>query len=133
MLTVGLDPHSGLDQWHIYDYFQESGEIDKQWYPSSSIVREWMRSAGFKNCSTRVAEHWIIRIPAREALEQGRLDKAATSQLSVLSDAEYQQGIQRIKEAIQRAEDKGQTLFLTADLRLYGTSGSVAEQARQRR
>jgi ubiquinone/menaquinone biosynthesis C-methylase UbiE len=130
LLTVGLDPHSGIDQWYIYDYFKESLEIDKQRYPSSRSLREWMKNAGFENCVTREVEHWLIRLPAHEILEQGRLEKAATSQLSVLIDSQYQQGMERIREEIKRAEEKGQILFLSADLRLYGTSGSVAERAR---
>jgi SAM-dependent methyltransferase len=125
VLSVGLDPHRGLDQWHVYDYFQESLTIDRQRFPSSEALREWMSNAGFKKCITQEVEHWIIRVPAREALEQGRLDKAATSQLSVLTDAEYQQGIERIRADVQRAEDQGQTLFLKVNLRLYGTRGSV--------
>jgi ubiquinone/menaquinone biosynthesis C-methylase UbiE len=126
-LTIGLDPHSEMDQWYIYDYFKESLEIDRQRYPSSSSLREWMKSAGFENCVTREVEHWIIRLPAREIIEQGRLEKESTSQLSVLSDSQYQKGMERITEDIKRAEDKGQTSFLTADLRLYGTSGSISE------
>jgi len=126
ILTVGLDPHRGVDEWYIYKYFQESAEIDKQRYPSSSSIREWMRMAGFHICVTREVQHLLARLPAREALERGRLDKTVTSQLSVLTNAEYQRGIDRIREEIERADDKGQTLFLTADLLFYGTSGSVS-------
>jgi SAM-dependent methyltransferase len=126
-LTVGLDPHRGLDQWHVYDYFTQSLEIDRQRYPSLDRLRAWMGETGFKNCITHEVEHWSYRIPAREALEQGRLDKAATSQLSVLTDGEYRQGVQRIHADIQRAEECGQTLFLTADLRLYGTTAFLAD------
>jgi len=125
VLSVGLDPHSGMDQWHIYDYFKESLEIDRRRYPSADLLREWMSEAGFRDCSTREVEHWMIRLPAGEALEHGRLDNTATSQLSVLTDAEYRQGIERIRAENKRAEEAGQTLFLTANLRLYGTTGSV--------
>jgi ubiquinone/menaquinone biosynthesis C-methylase UbiE len=128
-LTVGLDPHSGIDQWHVYDYFKESMEIDRQRYASSERLREWMNAAGFENCFTQEVEHWVYQIPAREALEQGRLDKAATSQLSVLTEAEYEQGIQRIRAAMQDAQERGQTLLLTVDLRLYGTTASLVEHA----
>jgi SAM-dependent methyltransferase len=125
ILTVGLDPHRGLDQWHIYDYFPESLTIDEQRYPSSDELREWMGRAGFQDCVTHEVEHWTIRLPAREILEQGRLDYASTSQLSVLTEKEYQQGLERIREDIARADSEGRVLFLSVDLRLYGTSGSV--------
>jgi ubiquinone/menaquinone biosynthesis C-methylase UbiE len=125
MLTVGLDPHAGRDRWHVYDYFEESLEIDKQRYPSSEQLHEWMVETGFKDCATREVEHWVSRLPAHEALKQGRLDQAVTSQLSVLTDDEYRRGMERIRRDIERAEQEGQTLFLTTDLRLYGTTASV--------
>ncbi len=128
ILTVGLDPHSRLDQWYVYDYFKESLEIDKARYPAASSLRTWMRGAGFQDCITQEVEHWTYRLPAHEILRQGRLDKTATSQLSVLTDAEYQRGMEWIRADIERAEAKGETLFLTANLRLYGTSGSIAER-----
>mgnify|MGYP003294186991 CR=1 FL=1 len=28
MMTVGLDPHTGVDQWYIYEYFPDALEID---------------------------------------------------------------------------------------------------------
>ena len=124
--SVGLDPHRGLDHWRVYDYFPESLAIDRQRFPSSDVLRQWMAAAGFKDCITKEVEHWVIRVPAREALAQGRLDKAATSQLSVLTDAEYEQGMRRIREDSERAQKEGHTLVLTVDLRLFGTSGAVA-------
>lgn len=127
-LTVGLDPHTGMDRWHVYDYFKESLDVDRQRYPSAEQLRKRMSEAGFQNCVTQEVEHWVYQIPASEALAQGRLDKAATSQLSVLTDEEYQQGIERIHANIRRAEEGEQTLFLTADLRLYGTIAYRAEE-----
>ena len=42
-----------------------------------------------------------------------------------MTDAEYQQGVQRIHDDMERMEKEGQTLFLTVDICLYGTRGSV--------
>ncbi len=30
VMTIGLDPHTGLDQWCIYDYFEGTLAIDKR-------------------------------------------------------------------------------------------------------
>lgn len=129
-LNVGLDPYAGMDQWYVYDYFPESTEIDKQRYPASSSLREWMKDAGFEECSTREVEHWVTRLPAREILQQGRLDKTSTSQLAVLTEEQYQQGMQKIQIETERAEEKGEVLFLTSNLRLYETTGSIPKRAR---
>jgi ubiquinone/menaquinone biosynthesis C-methylase UbiE len=125
LMTIGLDPHTGIDQWYIYDYFEPAFEIDKRRYPASSQIRDWMHAVAFVDCVTHEVQHVPVRLSARTAIEQGRLDKAATSQLSVLTDEQYQQGIDRIRKAIELAEARGGSLYLNADLRLYATFGSV--------
>ena len=125
LMTIGLDPHTGLDHWYIYEYFEPVLEMDRRRYPASSQIQEWMEAIGFVDCVTREVQHLPARLSARPAIEQGRLDKGATSQFSVLTAEQYQQGIDRIRRAIESAEGQGDSLYLTADLRLYATSGSV--------
>jgi len=84
-----------------------------------------MRLAGFVDCVTHEVQHIPVRLEARTAFEQGRLDKRATSQLAVLTDEQYRQGIDRIRRAIDAAEARGDALYLSADLRLYATFGTV--------
>jgi ubiquinone/menaquinone biosynthesis C-methylase UbiE len=131
MMTVGLDPHTGVDQWYIYEYFDNVLEIDRRRYSLSNQIREWARTAGFADCVTREIQHLPVRFVARAALEQGRLDKSATSQLSVLTDDEYRQGIDRIREAIASSEARGESLYLSADLRLYATFGAVPSRLKE--
>jgi ubiquinone/menaquinone biosynthesis C-methylase UbiE len=131
MMTVGLDPHAGVDRWYIYEYFENALEIDRRRYPASSQIREWMQAAGFDDCVTREIQHMPVRLAAREALEQGRLEKSATSQLSVLTDEEYRRGIDRVREAIESAEVRGESLCLGADLRLYATFGGVPSRVKE--
>lgn len=125
VLIVGLDPHAEEDRWFIYDYFTSTCEIDKGRYPPTSCIREWMQAAGFSDCITREAEHLVAQLPAREAMEQKHLEKTVTSQLSVLTEKEYQHGIERIHNALTLAETRGERLFLSMDLRLYATFGVV--------
>jgi len=133
MMTVGLDPHAGVDQWYIYEYFDNVLEIDRRRYPAAGQIREWMREAGFADCVTREIQHLPVRLAAPAALERGRLDKSATSQLAVLTDEEYRQGIDRVREAVESAEVRGESLCLSADLRLYATFGAVPSRVRERR
>jgi ubiquinone/menaquinone biosynthesis C-methylase UbiE len=125
MMTLGLDPHAGSDRWYIYEYFEPALDIDRRRYPAASQIREWMQALGFENCVTREVQHLPVRLPARASLENGRLDKHVTSQLSVLTDDEYDRGIERIRAAMEAAEARGEALSLDADLRLYATYGSL--------
>jgi hypothetical protein len=54
-----------------------------------------------------------------DAEGRGFLDRASTSQLMVISRAEYEQGVARI-----RSENRGSggTTVLQSDLRVYGTT-----------
>jgi ubiquinone/menaquinone biosynthesis C-methylase UbiE len=125
LMTVGLDPHTGVDQWYIYEYFDNALAIDKRRYPAASQIQAWMVAAGFADCVTREIQHLPGRLGARVALEGGRLDRGATSQLGVLSDEEYRRGLNRIRKAIEAAEIRNESLLLSADLRLYATFGAV--------
>jgi SAM-dependent methyltransferase len=121
VMTVGLDPHTGVDRWYIYEYFEPVLAIDKRRYPASNQIREWMHALQFSHVCTSEVQQLRVRLPAREALEEGRLDKGVTSQLAVLTDEEYQRAVQRIRRAIESADALGDTLYLAADLRLYAT------------
>jgi ubiquinone/menaquinone biosynthesis C-methylase UbiE len=125
IMIVGLDPHTGLDRWYIYEYFEPVFAIDKLRYPASHQIRDWMQGFGYAGVRTSEVQHVPVRFSARSAVEQGRLDKGVTSQLAMLSDEEYQRGIERIRRALAAAEALDESLWLTADLRLYATVGSV--------
>jgi len=125
LMTIGLDPHAGTDRWYVYDYFETVLTLDKRRYPSTCRLREWMQAAGFVSCHTREVQHWTTSIDGRAALKQGRLDRTTTSQLRMLSDDEYREGLDEILNAAAAAEARGESLLLAADLRLYATSGSL--------
>lgn len=114
VLCVGLDPHTGLDQWWIYDAFAGSLERDRARYPSAAALRAWMSEAGFTGPTTTVAQHLPARLSVRDAIAAGYLERTFTSQLTLLTDEEHARGRARL-EADPDA-------MLTADLRLWATS-----------
>jgi ubiquinone/menaquinone biosynthesis C-methylase UbiE len=124
-LSIGLDPSTGLEPWCIYEYFETTLELDRQRHPAAAQVRSWLAHAGFVDCVTEVAERIVFDRSARECLDRNLLAKESTSQLSLLSDAQYQRGIDRIRRDVEAAEAAGESLRLTADLRLYATTANV--------
>jgi len=126
LLTVGLDPHNGSDQWWIYDWFEPVLAIDRRRYRPTREIRDAMAGAGFARAETVVAQHMPARRTLREAQVEGRLDKDWTSQLSVLSDAEFAAGVARIRAAARAAEARGEELVLESDLRLFATTAWLA-------
>lgn len=122
ILVVGLDPHTGLDRWWIYDYFPQVIDISKKRYPSTDRIRSLMAAYGFVSSSTMEALHMPLRISARLALETGRLAKTTTSQLAVLTDDEYSEGMTNLMRDIEINEAQHKVLTIGADWRLYATS-----------
>lgn len=94
--------------------------------PASEKIRKMLNQAGFINCSTIETLHIPVKAPARSTLESGQLAKTSTSQLAILTDAEYQRGINRLMQEIEDAESRGNTLEIEADLRVYATTAWVA-------
>jgi ubiquinone/menaquinone biosynthesis C-methylase UbiE len=116
VMIVGLDPHTGLDHWWVYDYFPSALDADRARYPSTATIRAMLDDAGFSDATTSVAQHLPVTRPFSVALERGHVDQTATSQLMMISDAEYAAGFQRMM-----AEQP----VLRSDLRLFATIGRV--------
>jgi ubiquinone/menaquinone biosynthesis C-methylase UbiE len=123
LLTIGLDPHTGLDRWWIYDYFPSAPAADRRRYLPAAQIRELMSAAGFSRCETREAQYIPSRMTVAEAARRGFLTRTSTSQLMVISDAEYEAGLKRIQR--EDAELDGGKV-LRADLRVYGTTAWTA-------
>ena len=117
LLTIGLDPHVGQDRWWIYDYFPSALHADLERYAATHAIRALLGDAGFSYITTGVAQHMPASVPFHIALERGQLDRRSTSQLMVISDADYEAGMQRLSD---------EKPILRADLRLYATVGWMA-------
>jgi SAM-dependent methyltransferase len=122
LLTVGLDPHTGLDRWWIYDWFPEARSLDLLRYLSCEEIRRMMRAAGLAECRSWVAQHMPAQIPVREAIARGILEPGTTSQLAILTEAEYRKGRDSLEGEMLRREARGESMMLSADLRLYATT-----------
>ena len=123
--TVGLDPSTQTDEWYIYDHFPGTLERDRDRYPSTGQVRSLLKSAGFGDVGTSVAQHMVEQEPAERYLQSPAFHRDNTSQLSLLNDAEFEEGVARIQAEISQGERLGKPAVLIADLRLYLTVGTL--------
>jgi SAM-dependent methyltransferase len=116
VLTIGLDPHTGIDQWWVYDYFPAALIADRVRYPSSESIRAMLSAEGFVSVVTAVAQHIPAAVPFEQAVARGLLDRRSTSQLMVIGDDEVAAGMERLHR---------ERPTLRADLRLMATVGWV--------
>ena len=112
LAIVNLDPHIGRDQWYLYDYFDGVKDADLQRFPSSGTLLDWMLAAGFARAEWRVAEHIHQEFIGREVLDNPFTQKGGSSQLALLGDDAYGEGLSRIHAAIAAGDDTS-PIFVT--------------------
>jgi SAM-dependent methyltransferase len=120
-LSIGMDPHGGVRQWVVYDYFPGTREADLRRFPPPVQIRRWLEAAGFSETATGEAERMKERVSGRAVLASPFLGRRGTSQLALLDDAAYDAGIRRIAAEVDRAEANGEEAVFTVDLSLYAT------------
>ena len=103
---IGMDPRDQRNNWYIYKFFEGTYERDLDRFPSSSQVKDWLLDIGFKEIKTRDVE--FIHDPklGRAVLDDPFLEKNACSQLALLSQAEYKQGMEQIKHSLTNDQSR---------------------------
>lgn len=110
---TGIDPRL-IRKWYFYEYFEGTYERDLRRFPSVGDVVNWMAAAGFDSIEYREVERRATSSVGRSVFADPFLNKTSNSQLALLTDAEYAAGLQRIEDAIVRADKEGgQVQFAT--------------------
>ena len=116
--VIGMNPHAGRDRWYLYEYFPGTYEADLRRYPSSDVLTDWMIAAGFDGIRWQVAERLVDTRIGRDILDEPMLRKNATSQLTLLTDGEYEAGLARIRAAVAESEARGEERAFPVDISL---------------
>ena len=124
LMSIGKDPHADRDSWWVYDYFPEAVAIDRERFARVRTLRGEIAMAGFDWTESFEVDRIEALVPAAEALTAGVVDRAYTSQLTVLSNEEFEAGAARIRAANAAA---GGELQLVTDFRLYATVGRLTD------
>jgi SAM-dependent methyltransferase len=123
LAVVGMDPHTGRDEWYVYEYFAGTREADLARFPPSATLLAWMEEAGLADLECRPAEAILHHLVGSEVLEDYFLQQHSTSQLTLLTDQAYAAGLERIRAALAKAEAAGRRLVFTVDLSLVLCTG----------
>lgn len=129
VMTIGKDPHRAGDEWWVYDYFESTRDIDLARFAPVRTLRAELTTAGFSWAESFEADRVESIRPVSEAFARGLIDRAFTSQLTVLTAEEFSRGVERIHRAEAEAVARGAELMLTADFRLYATVGWLRDTA----
>jgi ubiquinone/menaquinone biosynthesis C-methylase UbiE len=116
LTVIGMDPRAGPIRWYLYDYFPETWPADLERFPSAGTLIDWMAAEGFERASVQRVERLAGTLEGRAVLADPFLQKNGTSQLTLLSDAAYAEGLARLMRELDEAEARGETLLFETDI-----------------
>ncbi len=116
LAMIGMDPSPERCQWYLYHYFKGLHESDLERYPPWEKVLDWMIATGFDQVEWQHVERYKHVFVGEAVFEDPFLKKASTSQLAMLSDEAYDQGLCSMIEAIEAADQKGEMVKFQVDI-----------------
>ncbi|MFC2023927.1 class I SAM-dependent methyltransferase [Chloroflexota bacterium] len=119
LAIAGSDPRRQHHRWYLYDYFEGTYQTDLKRFPAWDRVSSWMSAAGFEEVDSRPVERIHQIREGRDVLSDPFLKQNSVSQLALLTEEVYAQGLRRIREAIKAAERDGQQCSFETDIRLH--------------
>jgi SAM-dependent methyltransferase len=128
LAVIGMDPQTEQDRWYLYDYFPGTRESDLARYPSGEAILRWMAEAGFTGCEHSLAARLVHNFVGLEVLDDPVLHKDGTSQLSLLTEQAFQEGMARIQDSLRLAERQGRTAVFRMDIALPMVVGFVSNE-----
>jgi SAM-dependent methyltransferase len=123
LAVIGMDPHSSLTDWYVYHYFAGTLETDRARFPTAEALRGWMEDVGLGENETTLLEQIHHPLSGQSVFEDPFLQKDATSQLVLLTDQAYADGISRMRQALAEAEAGGVQITFPVDIPMCMTVG----------
>jgi SAM-dependent methyltransferase len=129
LAIIGMDPQTEQDRWYLYDYFPGTYETDLDRYPSGDMILRWMKEVGFVQCERRLAACIVHDFIGHEVLNDPILQKNGTSQLSLLTEDAFADGMARIMKVLQLTERRGEEIVFPTHIALPAVVGFVPDAA----
>lgn len=104
LAVIGMDPRDDRNQWYIYKYFDGTYERDLNRFPSRSQIIDCFSQYGFEDINGRDVEHIHDPKHGFEVLKDPFLQKSSCSQLNLLSDTAYQEGLEKLKKSLEEGD-----------------------------
>ncbi len=115
---IGQTPHDPANRWYVYDYFDGAYQADLARFPTWGQVLDWLVCAGFSTVHWQPVEQIDDQKIGRAVFDDPFLAKDAVSQLAIMTDQQYQAGLQKIEKEIRAGEIRGHSICFSTYLRL---------------
>ena len=118
IIIIGSDPREVENSWYVYKYFHGIYKHDLERFPSWREVYKWLTQFGFHAIALETVEIINEKKSGYEVFEDPFLKKHMCSQLAILSNKDYEEGLERICNAIKQAERKSETIIFHSTIHL---------------
>ncbi|MBI1936514.1 MAG: methyltransferase domain-containing protein [Ignavibacteriales bacterium] len=126
---MGFDPYDRENDWYLYDYFERTHQLDLERFPTFNELEKWTSENGFGKIKTELIHIVKNNKTGRDVLQDHFLDKRGASQLALLSDEEYQSGLEKIKEDILKAEQLNEEIVFHVKLNFYALTAQKCSKS----
>jgi ubiquinone/menaquinone biosynthesis C-methylase UbiE len=122
-VVIGLEPRESKNNWYMYKFFSRTYEIDINRFPTFNEIEKNMADAGYSTIKNELVHKIDIVKRGNEILQDHFLTKKGASQLAMLSDEEYELGLNKIQNTIKQAEAENSKADFEIKLNFYAISG----------
>ncbi len=99
-ILVFADIYEPQYSWYLYDFFPKTKELDYSRFETTGNLKSILVECGFSNIYVTVAEKVSKTFYGKEVLSDPFLKKHNSSQLALLTEKEYETGLENIKKEI---------------------------------
>jgi len=125
LAIVGMDPRGHQGNWYVYKYFEGTFETDLVRFPSWGTILDWVLISGFEYVSWQLIEHISDPKVGEAVFHDPFLEKDAVSQLALLSDDEYEMGLNRIRNELISARKNAETVLFQTEIFIQMLSARI--------
>ena len=98
LVIIGMNPWDPRNEWVIYEFFDGTLATDLNRFPDWPEVGRWMTNTGFVDIHQEDVDFIHEPKTRKTVLRDPFLEKTACSQLALLSQSQYQKGLEKLKE-----------------------------------
>lgn len=117
--VFGIDHSDPELNWYVYDYFDNTFALDQKRFPTFAQLSEWSTECGFIEIrNEKVQNIHSVKI-GNDVLSDHFITRAGSSQLALLSEEEYEAGLNKIRRDIYAAQHSGTGITFTTNLNIF--------------
>ena len=123
LMIINIQPRKHKNHSVVFNYFPSAYKIDLNRYLSEQKLENLLSRIGFKYVRTQMISQQKLLLCNEEILNYYFIQKDSSSTLAMISDLDYQKGIEIIKEKISEAKNINRKYSFNIVTSIFMTTG----------